>query len=133
MKRLARSLETLRKLLLRWASAGLWFACAAVVCVILWGLIDPFGSRQRADWIVSDQFLRVRQAPPIHDDIYLVEIDDRTVEQYGFPLPRSVLAGTIRQLHQLGARTILVDILFAEPQRKPVLEESETWLMSYGT
>src|SRR5262245_22999311 len=133
MKRLGVEPEKISGLLLRWASPGVWFACAALVAVALLALLDPFGLRQRADWIISDQFLYARRAPPVHADIYLVAIDDGTVEQFGFPLPRSVLAGVIRQLHTLDARAILIDILLAEPQRKPVLEQSETWLLSYGS
>jgi class 3 adenylate cyclase/CHASE2 domain-containing sensor protein len=126
-------LANLRGRLLRWASAGVWLSCLIVACVALWCAIDPFGMRQRLDWLVSDQFLRVRHAPPMHDDIALIAIDDGTVEQFGYPLPRSVLAGAIRQLQNLQVRSILVDILLAEPQRKPVLEESEPWLIQAGS
>jgi class 3 adenylate cyclase/CHASE2 domain-containing sensor protein len=133
MKRLVQEIERFSRRLPQWASAGVWFCCSALLFVILWGWVDPFGLRHRMDWLVSDQFLRVRRAPAMHDDIVVVAIDDTSVEQFGFPVPRSILAGVIRQLTKLEARTILVDILFAEPQRKPVLEEANTWLLPTGS
>jgi class 3 adenylate cyclase len=134
MKRLLQEIDRLRCLLLKWASAGVWFACLALAIVIIWGGIDPFGLRQRLDWLASDQFLRARRAPPIHQDLVLVAIDDGSVEHFGsFPIPRSILAGAIRQLNKLGARTVLVDILLTEPQRSPVLEEAKTWLLPAGS
>jgi class 3 adenylate cyclase/CHASE2 domain-containing sensor protein len=132
-KRLGLELDEIFGTLARSAAPGAWLACAALAAVAALALIDPFGLRQRADWLVSDQFLRVRHAPQMHADIYLIAIDDGAVERFGFPLPRSVLAGTIRQLQRLEARTILVDILFTEPQHKPVLDESEAWLLPFGS
>jgi class 3 adenylate cyclase/CHASE2 domain-containing sensor protein len=133
MKLLLSQLVVVRHFLLRWAPAGTWLAIAAWVVVALWGWIDPFGLRQRLDWIVSDQFLRARHAPEMHPDIVLIAMDDGSVEKMGFPIPRSDLAGVLHQLQKLEARTVLVDILFIEPQKNYVLDEAEAWLLPRGS
>jgi class 3 adenylate cyclase len=111
--------------MLQLAPPGVWLAAAAIAFMLAWGLIDPFGLRQRLDWLVADQFLLARRAPSMHPDLLQVSIDQHARAQIGFPLPRCKLARVLRQLHQLGARTVMIDVLFADPgSQNPALDEA---------
>lgn len=69
----------------------------------------------------QDALLRKHAATRAPDpDVILVAIDERSLEamapEFGrFPWPRSVVAEVVAQLHRAGARAIVVDIVFAEP------------------
>lgn len=53
----------------------------------------------------------------IRDDIAIVAIDDDALREVGrWPWPRDVQAGLIRVLHEAGARSILVDLNWFEPE-----------------
>jgi class 3 adenylate cyclase/CHASE2 domain-containing sensor protein len=115
--------------MLRLASAGVWVTVGGVLAVLVWAAVDPFGIRQRLDWMVADQFLKTRRAAPVHEHLLQVSIDDHAAEQLGFPVPRYKLARALRQLRQLGARTVLVDVLFSEPHAEPAQDEARRWLV----
>ncbi|GEM_PF-6470259 len=119
----------LRAWLLRRASAGVWLAGAAMLAVLLWSAVDPFGIRRRLDWMVEDQFLKTRRPAPVHHDLLQISIDDHAAEQLGFPVPRYKLARALRQLRSLGARTVLVDVLFSESHPEPAQDEARRWLV----
>jgi len=55
---------------------------------------------------------------PPHDDVFLVTIDNQTVSELGWPLPRQHYAELIRTLNQYGARVIAFDILFDQTREK---------------
>jgi adenylate cyclase len=69
----------------------------------------------------QDALLREHAATRAPDpDVILVAIDDRSLEamapEFGrFPWPRAVVADTITNLHRHGARAIVVDIVYSEP------------------
>lgn len=51
------------------------------------------------------------------DDIAIIAIDDRSLELVGrWPWPRDVQAGILSVIHELGARSLLVDITYVEPE-----------------
>ncbi len=104
-------------------------AALTIGLVAVWGWIDPFGIRQRLDWLVVDQFYRHRTPPAVHPDLLQISIDDRTAEELGFPLPRYLYARALRQLHSLGARVVLVDVLFSDPHDEPAFPEADRQLV----
>jgi class 3 adenylate cyclase len=58
-----------------------------------------------------------RDVGPMSNEIVMVDIDDRALERFGrWPWPRSLIAGAIEELHLAGARTIAIDLDFADPQ-----------------
>jgi adenylate cyclase len=60
---------------------------------------------------------RLRTPPPAADEIVVVSFDWRATKIYGpLPYPRDVYAELVSKLRELGARTILLDPLFAEPE-----------------
>ena len=55
---------------------------------------------------------------PRRNDIVVVEIDERAIEQYGqWPLNRTTIADIIWQLREAGAGIIVLPVLFPEPDR----------------
>lgn len=83
-----------------------------VVVTLDWGGWLEWAELRTLDW----RFRRVASIP-IRDDITIVAIDDKSLEQVGrWPWPRDVQAGLIRVLHEAGARAILVDINWFEPE-----------------
>ena len=129
MKPLLSTFANARHFLRRWASEGTWLALAVLGLVALWGWIDPFGLRQRLDWMVADQFYRHRTPPAVHPDLLQVSIDDRAAEDLGFPIPRYYYARALRQLHGLGARAVLMDVLFTDPKNELALPEADRRLI----
>ena len=95
---------------LRLRSTTCW-AAISLIAVLAWGASDPFGIRQRLDWIVQDQFLKRRPPAEVHPDLLQVSIDDFAAERLSKNAQRRQMARAIHQLNQLGAKTVLVDIL----------------------
>jgi adenylate cyclase len=64
-----------------------------------------------------DVRFRLRPPAPPSDDIVLVLIDERSIREIGrWPWSRAVLADGLRRLAASGARTIGLDLLFAEAE-----------------
>lgn len=129
MTPLRSKLADAQQFLRRWASDGTWLAIAVLLVVAAWGWLDPFGLRQRLDWMVADQFFRHRTPPTLHPDLLQVSIDDRAADELGFPVPRHLIARGLRQLQSLGARVVLVDVVFSEPKDEPALAEADRQLI----
>lgn len=78
------------------------------------------------DWMLTHRF-RVQQPDP---DIVLLDIDERSLAamagDYGqWPWPRDVLATMLTELEAQGARAVVFDILFSDPDRRnPVSERA---------
>ena len=89
MKLFRSKLVVVQQAMMRWASEGTWLSLAAAFFVAARGWLDPFGLRQRPDWMVADQFLRFRHALTLHSDILIVANDDGSVREPPFPVPRS--------------------------------------------
>jgi class 3 adenylate cyclase/CHASE2 domain-containing sensor protein len=97
----------------RLTSAYSW-AALSLVAVLAWGWLDPFGIRQRFDWMIQDQFIQYRDPVPIHEDLVQISLDDYAAEKLGRSDQRHRLARAIRQLKRLGAKTVLIDIMFLD-------------------
>ncbi|MBT6484759.1 MAG: CHASE2 domain-containing protein [Planctomycetaceae bacterium] len=98
---------------LRLTSTTSWVVIS-LIAVLAWGTFDPFGIRQRLDWIVQDQFLKRRAPAEIHPDLLQVSLDDYAAAQFGKNDQRHRMARALRQLERLGAKTVLVDMLFLD-------------------
>ena len=77
---------------------------------------DPLQSMRL---IVFDTYQRLAPAPAAEGDpVQIVAIDEVSLAQLGqWPWPRSTLARLTDELNKLGARAIVFDVLFAEPDR----------------
>ncbi len=112
----------------RWSRAlpaTLWWIAVPILAVVVWGVTDPLALRARLDAAVLDHFLSHRVPPPMHADILQVSMDDLAARQLGITDRRHRLARAIRQLHRLGARTVLVDVLFLDHGSRNSFHEEE--------
>ena len=76
------------------------------------------GAVQQFNATLGDLLLRLRQPVPggAAGDIVLVAIDDRTAARYGpLPLPRPLLAESLRRIAVLEPKVLAIDLLLAEP------------------
>ena len=94
------------------------------------GLLIVLGSGIRIfrdlDLLTYDLRMSLRPTQPVADSIVLIQIDDGDLQRLGgWPFPRNFHASLVDTLNELGARAIVFDILFAEPnQEDDVLAES---------
>src|SRR5689334_5781575 len=52
------------------------------------------------------------------DDIVIIDIDEASLKKIGqMPWPRSTMAGLVTNLKDMGAKVIVFDIVFSEPDR----------------
>src|SRR6185312_14271380 len=70
--------------------------------------------------------IRLRGAEPAPANIVILMIDDASIADIGrWPVPRRVLAETVRAAHRAGAKAIGLDILLAEPARGSTDDDSD--------
>src|SRR4051794_34572336 len=88
----------------------------ALGAVFVAGLL---GSSQPSQWLgprAFDWMSIFKPAEPEANDVIVVAIDENSFAQFGqWPWPRSLHAQLIRSLRAAGARTIVLDLVFAEP------------------
>jgi adenylate cyclase len=97
---------------------GLLVSCIPIVLCALATLSEPFGVRALRD-LEFDAFQR--WSPRIYDTsspVKVATIDDDSISRLGqWPWRREVMAQLIEKLSGAGAATIVLDVLFSEPER----------------
>jgi adenylate cyclase len=101
---------------------------AAIVPILLCGSLaywEPFGARALRD-IVFDLYQRWSPRPYDPDaPVRVVAIDDESLARVGqWPWPRAKLAELVERLTKAGAATVVLDVLFSEPERRQGEEAS---------
>ena len=101
----------MNKILTHWTLAFLTLAA-----LMLWGLKDPFVKETAR--LKSFDLIQKYDTPTISEDVIIVEIDEKSIEQNGqWPWKRTVLADVIWRLREAGAGIIVLPILFSEEDR----------------
>src|SRR5439155_14939831 len=73
----------------------------------------------RLDNAVYDSLLRSARTQPAGDQVVIVDIDERSLSAIGqWPWRRDLIGRLIARLRDMGASTIALDIIFAEPDRE---------------
>jgi len=73
---------------------------------------------QILDLKLFDLQMNMRKAPAQDQRILFVEMDDTAVDQLGrWPWPRSIFANMVNTLHSLGAKQIVFDVTFSQPNQ----------------
>jgi len=102
-----------------------------IAIAALLALVQP-AAFARLDRTVYDTLLR--WSPPVPPDprLVIVDIDERSLATIGqWPWRRDHIARLITRLRDLGAATIALDIIFAEPDRdQDVVRVNGTWSAS---
>jgi CHASE2 domain-containing sensor protein len=72
----------------------------------------------RVDYAVYDRLVRAAGTRPTSGRVVIVDVDERSLATVGqWPWPRTRIASLIDRLRDLGAATVALDIVFAEPDR----------------
>ena len=102
--------NTMKKILL-----SPWTALITLVIILAVRIVDPvFVESVRLRYFDT---LVTSKAPTLNN-IYTVNIDEATLDQYGqWPLPRDRYAQLIQDLYQRGAGLVVFNVLMAEPDR----------------
>ncbi|MFH1752692.1 MAG: CHASE2 domain-containing protein, partial [Candidatus Omnitrophota bacterium] len=105
----------------KWASKALIVLAALVVLAPSW--LRTFDTFELA---TLDLRYRLRPAQPQNKDIAIIEIAEDTLEKVGrWPFTRNWHADIISILSKSGAKSIIFDVLFAEPsEHDAILAES---------
>ncbi len=83
----------------------------SVVLLYFGGLLAPLEL-----WLLDVKF-RYLNSTPADSSIVMIDINDYALERvHSWPWPRDLHADLVDTLHDLGARTVLMDIVFAEPK-----------------
>ena len=91
-------------------------AFVTLALLMVWGFSDPYVKKLAR--LKSFDVVQQYDTPTISNDIVVVEIDERAIEQYGqWPWNRKTIADVIWQLREAGAGIIVLPVLFSEPDR----------------
>jgi adenylate cyclase len=73
--------------------------------------------RQRLQYATFDNYNKMKEREP-SDQVAIIDIDEQSLKALGqWPWPRNVMAQMVTALHDLGAKVIAFDVVFAEPDR----------------
>jgi len=99
------------KQLTHWATA---LITLSIISFIGWS--DPFVKETLR--LKSFDLIQQYDVPTTSQDIAIVEIDERAIEEYGqWPWKRTVIADLIWKLRDAGAGVIILPVLFSEEDR----------------
>ena len=98
-----------------------WFHIIVAVALLALGIglrvTDP-GVVEALRLMVFDTFQRIEPRAYQSGPVRIVDLDDESLERLGqWPWPRTLVAGLVTRLTELGAAAIVFDIVFAEPDR----------------
>lgn len=69
------------------------------------------GSMQSLEWLVFDNFLRLRPQEPVDERIIIIGINEEDIRSLGtYPIPDKDIASLLRKLHSLNPRAIGLDL-----------------------
>jgi|GEM_PF-1558987 len=96
---------------------GLILGAICGCLVLLFTAAGWFKGIERA---TLDAMFWIRGRIPPSQHVIIVEADESTLARYGpWPFPRSIYADLTRELHRMGAKTIVFDIQFSTPSNNP--------------
>lgn len=120
MTNLARNLgATLR----RYRRTSIWAAGVLSAALVILAAFSPLSPVERLNAMVFDGYQAVKPRQPAGSPVTVIDIDDASIGELGqWPWPRTVLARIITTMTDMGAASIGLDMLLAEPDRtSPVL------------
>ncbi len=106
----------------------------AAVLSARWGFVDPASRLQGAAFDTLQRMVDRRPAGTDADDgVVVVDIDDASLKAVGqWPWSRRTVAALVGGLQDLGARSIGLDIVFAEPDRTSPRRLAAEWAGDHG-
>ena len=93
----------------RWMYVGVAGVSSGLgVVLLITGLLSSIEAR------LLDARQRLIPATPLANEIVVLLVDDATIAQFGWPLPRTVHATALSLLSKANARAVLYDVAFAD-------------------
>lgn len=84
---------------------------------VVTAVLQSFGLFQRIECVFLDVCFRHVNHIDASPQIVHIDIDDAAIDRVGaWPWPRDLQADLIRTVHDLGARSIVLDLVFSEPR-----------------
>lgn len=89
----------------------------AVLVIIFTYLVSSIPTGRTVENMCYDLFTRITPAPPPSRELVIVAIDEPSFQEIGlpWPWPRTLHARLVSRLSELGAKSIIFDVVFAEP------------------
>lgn len=82
---------------------------------------------------VFDRYQNFSPRPYTAPPVRVIDIDDETLKRFGqWPWPRIRMAHLVSRLHELGASAIVLDMVFAEPDRTSPANILPVWQTASG-
>ena len=95
----------------------------AIIAAVLGVLLGIFGLLERLDLSLYDTLLKYTSEPRTKEDIVLIDIDDRSLNEIGeWPWSRDVLANVLLRLKEFESSCAIFDIEFVSPSA-PVISK----------
>jgi Predicted transmembrane sensor domain len=76
----------------------------AVVLIRFLGILQP------SEWALYDQYFRLRPEESVDDRILIIGIDEKDLQQYGFPTSDRILARLLNKVNAAKPQAIGLDI-----------------------
>src|SRR6184192_2008480 len=103
----------------RWLAVGVVALIGSVAGLALWAPVRILGAVRTLDQVFYDSLYRLRPTQSqVNGPIVIVAADDRSIEaidrdrKVGWPWPRDYWGKMVTYLDSLGAKAIVIDILF---------------------
>ncbi|WP_375464063.1 CHASE2 domain-containing protein [uncultured Methylobacterium sp.] len=122
----------MQRLLRRATPALLGIGVVAGLLAARIALPDPF---ERVRLAVFDTAQRAAPRLRVEADspVRIIDIDDASLARLGqWPWPRSLLAGLVGTLQDMGAASIALDMVFSEPDRTSPARLAQEWQAAHG-
>ena len=113
------------KVTLPWLQTGIlatrWRWVPGSLALVVVAVCLKVGAFQSSEYLAFNTLVRLRGAQPWHDDIVVIEIDDRTLKAVGeFPLSRRYYAQILDFLTYSQSGVVVLDVVFSEPYMSPI-------------
>lgn len=94
----------------------LFFLTVLLATAVFLRLQDP-PSISRMRYLTFDYYNKIIPRAP-HDDTVIIDIDEDSIARYGqWPWPRTRMGDIVAALKEMGAKSIVFDMVFSEPDR----------------
>ncbi|MEM8749847.1 MAG: adenylate/guanylate cyclase domain-containing protein [Pseudomonadota bacterium] len=96
----------------------IWFFGLLAMSFVLVVSLFPQKPFDRVNTYIFDGYQRLSPRAWSGSDVLVVDIDEKSIAALGqWPWPRTVLADLVKRLGEMGAATIVFDVVFSEPDR----------------
>lgn len=100
-----------------------WHILVALISTLAWLVFSATTSGEGYEFMLHDELVRTRGPRPPPEDIVVIALDEASYDALGLPMdrtiPRSIYAKLIRRLGELGAKRVVMDVVFAGPGASP--------------